>query len=251
MSILGMQPRCVVPKVRVLGPGGERMPDNTVWVCVSRHGPLRHPLTCPHCGSEVAKTGDFTGVRVCSQGEYVVCHSCMSCCLASPDDDVDPIRPGRKYDQAQYHAFARAERLVKRQRVTADVPKEGDWVVVIEQFDLTLPNGRTTPLKGCEARVETVSGDEAVVALNGDHGLVSTIGGSRATIPLRVIAPMVMSSLLPGDLVRFKYGPQIGMEATFRQSERGNVTVSLSGGEELTVPIERIEKVISNERQWA
>lgn len=158
---------------------------------------------------------------------------------------------GDRYDQGRYHTFARSEKSTARQRVTDEVPKPGDWVVVVAAFDITLPDGRKAPLKGCEARVETVSGDEAVVALNGDHGLASAIGGSRATLPLSVIAPMVLPSFRPGDRVRACKGPYEGMEAVFQSSEKGNASVTLSKGETVVMPIEHIERIIANERHWA
>ncbi len=231
------------------------------WASVSRHGLVRLGITCPYCGHLAASSGDVGRIHQTRVGEAIHCGKCNAILVASPDDDVDPVSPGKKYDESVYHAFVRPPGCSNRQRITSDISKPGDWVVIITHAPLAFTGAQTPQdLFGSEGRVETVDAEaqNAVVALSGNHGIGgagggvnSGLGGCWATIPLAGIAPMVLPSLRVGDAVKLLRGQRVGQEGVIKEMFRGNLTVgghTEAGAWDLSqVPIEHVEKLVRNE----
>ena len=96
------------------------------WASVSRHGLLQQGITCPLCGLLVARTGDFAQIHETRYGEAIHCGGCKTVLLASPDDDVDPIAPGSRYDEEIYHRFALTSPARPMQRIRSKPPAPGD-----------------------------------------------------------------------------------------------------------------------------
>lgn len=235
------------------------------WASVSRHGLVQHGITCPFCGHLAALAGRFELVHRTKFGDAVHCDQCKSILVASPDDDVDPVTPKKKYDEKIYHTFVRPAGVNSqgRQRITADIPKAGDWVVIISHIPAP-STASSTPivLFGTEGRVEDVDAEAqtARVALSGNHGLGgagggvgSGLGGNWATFPLAHIAPMIQPSIRVGDAVKILRGEHAGKEAQIMEMYRGKLTLltrDMLPGTISDVLIEHVEKFVTNERTF-
>ena len=213
-------------------------------------------MSCPACQSLAARPGEWDKLHISEKhGEGVAC-SCGVMLFASPDDDLDPVKPGEPYDQAVYHRFVRpADWSAKRHRVVLREVRVGDWVTirgiratVTARPDATL--GEEQDLDGGEARVVALDNDRAHIALSGNTGIggSSEFGGSWAWVPLTSIRPMALPTLVVGDSVRVTRGVFKGAEGTVIAMTRGVIELRLterhllSGTTTAKVIVEHIEK---------
>ncbi len=170
--------------------------------------------------------------------------------FASPDDDLDPVKPGEKYDEKIYHRFARPEQwTAKRHRVVMRAVRVDDWVTirgckapVVNNPNLT--DGPVQNLDGGEARVEKLVGDQAFIALAGNVGIGGSrdLGGAWAWVPVTSIYPMALPSIIPGDEVRVLRGKYAPCEGVVTDSLKGIIHIVRNDGDVIQVTIESIEK---------
>jgi len=238
--------------------------DTTKWGSVSRHGLLQAGIMCPYCGHAAARTGEFHLVHLTRFGEGVHCQACGAVLLASPDDDVDPVKPGTAYDPTIYHVFAKpAQRRRIGQRITGAVPQIGDWIVIRTERLVELTFQPTNALAlppvnyfGVEGRVDRISPDGTyLIALSGNHGIGgagsapgSGIGGAWAEFSKDEIAVMVMPTFKAGDKVRIIQGDMTGQTGVLDRIKDGRAMLQgIAGYSSFELPMERIEKVIEHE----
>ena len=174
-----------------------------------------------------------------------MCSPCKKVLLASPDTDVDPIKPGEPYDEKVYHTFARPDGWQPpRQRVIDRAPVKDDWVAV-QQKCLVEINGVLQDLNGAEGRVVAVRDADVVMALSGNSGMAgSDLGAQMVTIPIAIAKVMPFASLAVGNRVRILRGDhrdKVGVVQSFRY---GDCVVLLEGppGTVLNLPVERLER---------
>jgi hypothetical protein len=219
------------------------------WFSVSRHGLSQQGIICPGCGTLAARTLQFHLIHATPVGEAVHCFGCTSVLLASPDDDVDPVAPGQRYDESVYHTFARAPELVGAlgQRVSNEQVQVEDWVVIVD---------RSSPLFGSEGRVVGDVGEDVNVALSGNHGLGGAgsapgtgIGGDFRVFKRSQVAVMILPTLRRGDPVRILRGPDAGKTGVAAEVTHDRIKVLVDGSSATvqTIP-ERVEKVVEHER---
>jgi hypothetical protein len=247
----GQDPYAIRPQgCRVIGPDGEVLERSAnAFVFASRHGLVSSGVVCPACNHRAAEPGQYGLIRDTIRGEAILCDNCKVLILASPDDDVDPVNPREHYDESVYHRFARRGDFRPRQRTTTAKPQVGDWVV-IEKFK-TIREGKDHDLDGAEGRVVSEGGTGFEIALAGNTGMGgSGMGAEIVSVPFANAFPMVLPSLRVGDLVRITRGPNKGAQGTIAAMHRGTIMVETSGAVDLPlkVPIERLEKIIPNER---
>lgn len=259
---------------KIVGPPGmETQPNGEPWgtsegavAYVSRHGLQERGVTCPDCSTLVVAPADWSKVTMSPHGEVVHCLVCRKNLLASPDDDIDPVKPGEPYDEDKYHRFARPDGYVGvRPRTTTDPVRVTDRVL-IEDYEHTLEpvDGeptRTLSLDGVMALVTGTDGqDKWRVALNADTGLGAAgdgagFGGSFVSVPKEKCFLIPDISLRTGDRVQVK--PKKGAEVKpltgrILRCSRGSADVRIEDGDLLTdLPIERLHKLLVNERPVA
>ncbi len=235
--------------------------DNTKWGSVSRHGLLQAGITCPYCGREAARTGEFNRIHTTRFGEAIVCIHCLAVLLASPDDDVDPVKPGAQYDETIYHTFAISGRQrTIGQKLSGATPVLGDWVVIVSKR-LVVGGTRANPTAptnyfGTEGRVDSVLEDgRYTIALGGNHGIggagsapESGLGGSWGTFDRDEIRVMVLPILRAGDRVRIMTGPGCGQTGSIAVAGSGSVELVTESGAPMKLPIERVEKIVADEQ---
>lgn len=251
--VLGRSPYGHLPRqrLRVIGPDGEPLGDSDEAIAyVSRHGLLERGITCPCCGALAARPGEFDKIAQTSWGEAILC-SCLRMLLAAPDDDVDPVKPGVRYDPAVYHRFARPKNLRIRQRTLNRQPRVGDRVVVI---DYKMPiKGGEQDLDGTEGQVEDIRmeptiGTLVTVRLLGTDGMSGMPGNLLpVSIPLAYLRVMALPTLRKGDRVRILRGEGAGNEGDIKcldmsPSANALVVVATIDGQ-ISTTIERVEKI--------
>jgi hypothetical protein len=217
------------------------------WYSVSRHGLLRRGITCPGCGTLAARISQWEMVHVTPFGEAVHCFECKSVLLASPDDDIDPVKPGKKYDEEVYHTFAKADDYKRPiQRTTTETVKVTDWVVI---------NNPQSPYYRAEGRVVGENADQVCIALAGNHGMGAagsepaiSIGGNVQWLGRANVAVMVLPTLRVGDLVRVTRGKGAGSEGKIVEAAHDRISIAVGEGKSLETIPERIEKVLPYER---
>lgn len=247
---------------RLLDPAGKPLDTDVRLVSVSRHGLMQQGITCPSCGQLAASTGRYDLIHQAIFGEVINCpfRKCGTVLLASPDDDVDPVKPGALYDENIYHTFARSANSRPKQRVTSDAPVAGSWVVIVsdtKRLFVEAPTAAAQSFLGEEGRVEQVSEDGiATVAMSGNHGLggdanTQGLGGSHVLFPVADVAPMITPSLRVGDRVSILRGPDAGKCGTVAAIFRGKLTLAITPDQVIPdVPLERVEKLVLNERMY-
>ncbi len=232
--------------------------DTTKWGSVSRHGLLQAGIICPYCEHEAARKGEFAAIQETRFGQAIACRACNAVLLASPDDDVDPVKPGDQYNVDIYHTFAVTKQTRRiGQRLSSEMPRLGDWVVITTDRPVAL-EGTTSPevnYFGNEGRVDKIHEGIFTVALNGNHGIGgagsapgSGIGGAWAAFARDEIRVMIVPVLRVGDEVMVMHGPhhkKIGAVASITQ---GRVAMDMKDGQRLSLPIERIEKIVADEQ---
>jgi hypothetical protein len=227
-------------KMRVLMPDGSVVSDSREALAhVSRHGLAGSGVVCPECQRLVAKAGEWDKVTSTPYGEAICCLACKLMLLASPDDDIDPVRPGQKYDEAIYHKFARPVGTKRpRQRTLARDPVVGDWVA-IRDFVWTKPDGSTQDLDRGEGRVTAIADGRATLTL------VQGMGDSvTVNVPLDLIRPMASDTLTKGDRVTIVRGAGAGRIGVVQGAKQADITIALTNpDDELTLPIEHLEKI--------
>ncbi len=234
--------------------------DTTKWGSVSRHGLLQAGIKCPYCGHVAAQTGKFDLIHKTRFGEAVNCAACLAVLLASPDDDIDPVKPGQDYDPSIYHTFVRSTTARRiGQRLTKADPLKGDWIVIVtEQPVGTLSNPDVkTNFFGTEGRVDAIGPEgRYTVALGGNHGIGGAgsdigqgLGGSWAVFDRDQIAVMVQPILRARDTVRITQGPRIGQSGIVQSVNGSNVVLTdvHDCAAPLELPLERVQKVVDNE----
>lgn len=179
-----------------------------------------------------------------------MCSPCKRVLLASPDTDIDPIKPGEPYDEAIYHLFSRPEGWQPpRQRVIDREPAKDDWVAVLEKC-LVEVNGVLQDINGAEGRVVSVKGDEVVMALSGNSGMAgSDMGAQLVTIPKKQAKVMPLVSLAVGNRVRVTRGTFRDRTAKIDSIKYGDCVLTFEGEmptgapHTITLPIERLERL--------
>lgn len=203
----------------VVGVDGTRIADTaTALAYVSRHGLSRAGVFCPACGAQAAKPNQWRKVRQTKWGEAVQC-SCGKVLLASPDDDIDPVKPDSQYDEAIYHSFHKPPTWSPPlPRLRSKLPQVEDWVYIMQGLSMVLLGHERTPggmqdVRGCEGRVvERDALGVLLVALAGNTGLGGQqgIGGAYAHVPEESAFVMITDAIRPGNLVRVVKGPHEG-----------------------------------------
>ncbi len=233
-SPYGHQPR---QKIRVLGPNGEALGDSVgALAYVSRHGFHESGVTCPCCGQQAVRPADWSKIVQTTWGEAVFC-GCGRMLLASPDDDVDPVTPKKRYDPAVYHKFVRPPAWKKpRQRTLSRPPVKDDWVVIFDHKH----EGRE--LDGGEGRVISVSGDTLTLSMT-DGIAGSSYGEKHIEVPIDRAHVMVFDALRKGDRVSILSGPRAGQTGTVQAFKSGTVELLLISGDTDELPVERLQKI--------
>ena len=177
-----------------------------------------------------------------------MCSPCKKMLLASPDTDVDPIKPGQPYDKTLYHQFARPVGWEPpKQKVLERPPVKEDWVVVRGKY-LAEINGALHDLNEVEGRVLHVSEDGMVnLALAGNAGVAgSGLGSQIATVPTSLCHVMAPSSFAVGDSIKVLRGDHRDREGRILAMKLGDCTVKLDGEGPtpitVVLPIERLER---------
>jgi hypothetical protein len=247
--VLGLSPYGHLPKrrMRLIGPDGESMGDSAEAIAyVSRHGLLGPGITCPCCGFLAARAGEFSSIAQTSWGEAILC-PCGRMLMASPDDDVDPVTPGVKYDADVYHRFARPKGYDRvRHKTLKRQARVGDRVVVI---DYKAPlNGVPQDLDGTEGQVELVENESAIVRLLGTDGMSGLPGNLQPVpIPLAYLRVMALPNIRKGDRARVVRGDGAGLEGEIVHIDMGpsaNALVVVETSERrVSTTIERVEKL--------
>ncbi len=220
---------------------------------VSRHGFLESGVTCPICSAVAARPGDWHKISYTKRGEGVNCTSCHHTLLASPDDDKDPVKPGESYDENIYHRFARPfDHGVVRQRTVTDPPGRGDRVLI--EVDADGPYADAHKYDNQEANIIADEGELWRVALNGNEGIGGNadLGGTFASIPKACVFKCADMSLRLKDQVQvLKADGAVDYAGVLTAMKEGLATVAPAGSKTAPVdriPIERIQKIIANER---
>lgn len=225
---------------------GEDLPPEdgeVVWAAVSRHGLVQGGITCPCCGGVAASKGEFEAIHETRMGEAVNCTACRAVLLASPDDDLDPVKPGQPYDGNTYHAFQRPPGWTPFQR-TIDEPVRQDSWIVITTSELLPVNGVPTCLRGSEGRVMSICEGRATVALSGNSGFAgSDLGALLVDVPIAGVSVMLMSSFRAGDMVEVTRGPEAGTTGTVVSYRKGHLHIVTDTGAALDLPIERLRLI--------
>ncbi len=267
VSPYGHKPKTVQ---RVVGPPGmETQPNGESWgtsegvvAYVSRHGLQERGVTCPDCSTLVVDPGDWNKVSMSPQGEVVHCLNCRKNLLASPDDDIDPVKPGEQYNEDVYHRFARPKGWAGvRPRTTTDPVRVTDRVLIEEHSHTPDPvDGQEqspVDLDGVMALVTGTDGeDKWRVALNADVGLGGAgeghgLGGAFVSVPKSKCFRIPDVSLRVGDTVQVKpkKGAGAPLKGKIKRCQRGLADVAIEDGDLLKdLPIERIHKILANER---
>lgn len=207
---------------------------------VSRHGLAEHGVTCPRCSELAVDPNDWAKIhafeRKTHTEEAVCCWNCGAFLLASPDDDIDPVRSDEEYDPDIYHRFVRPEGWTPpRQRVLDREIREGDWVVVWESF--RTDNG--TDLKDGEGRVSRIADGIATVIMAGFPGITAP---SQSQIPVRALRVMVFERYRIGMRVRIKRGEGKGLEGTITAFKGGDLTIEVDG-RRINTTQERVDRI--------
>lgn len=252
-SVLGRSPYDHLPKRRirdvqqVTNGDGEVLRDSlrSPLVFVSRHGLLVSGVSCPVCKSLAARVGEFHKIVPTKWGDAILC-SCRRMLLASPDDDIDPVKPGTRYDESIYHRFAKPDGFRVRPQLLKRTPRADDWVYILD-YKATV-GGTLIDLDAGEGRVQKVDGDMATVELAGNAGMGgSGFGAQIAEIPLTNIRVLATPTLHKGDPVRIIRGDGVGREGTIRELDMspgaGARTVVATKDGDITTVIERVEKI--------
>lgn len=259
-SPYGHEPRSVQVLV---GTDGKPIADSAVALAyVSRHGLSGAGVSCPVCGAQAARPNQWRKVRQTKWGEAILC-SCGKVLLASPDDDIDPVKPGDKYDEALYHTFHKpAGWRPPMPRIRSKRPELGDWVYIVRGLVTVMTGGErkegpTQDVAGAEGRITALLDEHTLeVALAGNSGFGgSDLGGTYAKIPVENAFVMIPEAIRPGDLVSVNQGQHKGRTGTLIQSllrDKLGMQVSLAKSEqaaELTInlPIEHLELLIADE----
>lgn len=215
---------------------------------VSRHGFAESGVRCPYCNEMAAEPGDWRKVhKINKRGgiveEGVSCEACGKFLLASPDDDIDPIKQGDAYDRSIYHKFARPPGWEPpRQQIIERPIRAQDWVVVWSDY----VDERGHNLYNAEGMVTSVRSrtEEAVVVLAGFAGIN---GDASHVIPLHVLRPMAFERYLVGNRVRITRGERYGRVARIIATNGGMLTLSAettSGTcESLELPMEHVTRI--------
>jgi hypothetical protein len=229
---------------------GSQLPDSNAVHFVSRHGLQEHGVLCPACGQLAARPGEWDKVHPSdNHGEGIAC-ACGVMLFASPDDDLDPVKPGEKYDEAIYHRFVRHEAWKPaRHRVAMRAVTLNDWVT-IRGCTTTVFNrpddaqGVIHNLDGGEARVERIEETRAFIALAGNSGIGGSrdLGGAWAWVPLSCIHPMALPSIAIDDRVRVLRGPLKGSEGVVEQMNKGVISLRTDDHKLISANVELIEK---------
>lgn len=227
-------------QLRVLDSDGKVLDSRAALVLVSRHGLRGSGVVCPECHTEAAKAGEWDKIAQTAWGEAICCLSCHKMLLASPDDDVDPVRPGQKYDESVYHKFARPPGLKRpRQRTLLRDPVISDWVA-IRDFVWTKADGTTQDLDRGEGRVTAIVDGRAILSLVQGMGESVTV-----TIPIANVRPMASDTLTKGDRVTITRGAYQGKPAIVQGAKEATISVAVEGGDgsDIDVPIEHLSKI--------
>lgn len=252
--VLGRSPYGHLPKkpIRVVGSvvngDGESLVDSvdSPLVYVSRHGLLASGVVCPLCKQVAARPGEYNKIVQTSWGEAVLC-SCRRMLLASPDDDVDPVTPGQRYDPEVYHRFVKPEGYRVRPQVLKRTPRVDDWVY-ISDYKASVNGQPEQDLDAGEGRVSAVDGQTATVELAGNAGIGgSGFGAQVIKIPIAHLKVMATPTLRKGDPVRIVRGDGAGREGTIEQLDlspgAGARTVVKTPEGIIVTVIERVEKI--------
>lgn len=254
--VLGRSPYGHLPKRRIrdarrlVNGDGDSLDDSvdSPLVYVSRHGLVGSGVSCPMCGVLAARAGELEKVVQTRWGEAILC-SCRRMLLASPDDDIDPVKPGVPYDESIYHRFVKPDNYRRRQKTLKRSPVVNDWVVIFDFKSIVNGSGPVHDLDGGEGRVSVLHDDgTAVVELAGNGGIGgSGFGAQLVTIPLANIKVMAQPTLHKGDPVRVLRGKgagERGIVTLLDMAEGANarVDVELPSGV-ITTVIERVEKI--------
>lgn len=208
-------------------------------------------MICPRCKNLAARRGEWDKVHTRDRDngrefwveEAVCCTDCGAFLLASPDDDIDPVKEDEPYDESVYHTFVRPDNWIRpTQKVFNRAPVPGEWVAVRPGTKVKIQDIERS-LDKCEGRVVSIEGDAAEVEVNGFSGMMKS---DLVTIDIHRIRPMVFDILEPGCNVILvsKKGDVAGV---FRGSSKGTAEVETNNGDVERVPIERIKRTYHDE----
>ncbi len=250
-------------QVQVLvGVDGKAIADTAAaLVFVSRHGLRLEGVSCPGCGALAAKRNAWRKVRQTKWGEAIQC-PCGKVLLASPDDDIDPVKPGAKYDASLYHTFQKPEGwTAPLPRLRSKLPQVEDWVYILRGLPTVLigpsrEEGPSQDVTGAEGRVVEIRDDGyLLVALAGNSGMggAGGMGGAYAWIPPEHAFITIQDSFRVKDLVRVVKGALAGRTGVISGLPGGaRATVDLAPTDQHaaiqhTLIIEHIERLVPDE----
>jgi len=182
------------------------------------------------------------GIKIPLTEEGVNCWCCNVFLLASPDDDIDPVKPGDDYDKNIYHTFARPDGWEPpRQEIISRAPRKEDWIVVWEEFSYD-KDEITHKLYGAEGKIVRINDNGIADVLMAGYGGL----GKTATVPvpikhLRVIRFETFVIDCEVKIIRGKYRNCVGKVISFKGAE---VTVDINSEPPLiaTLPMEHLHR---------
>jgi len=192
-----------------------------------------------------AKPGEFSKVSKNRYvGEVIMC-PCGTMLAASPDDDIDPVKPGQRYDEALYHTFARPPKPQRvRQKTLARQAEVKDSIVIYETVCMVNnAERRLDNAEGVVREIRTVDGKQVadVVLLQGVGG--GEFGEVTAVVPLERCLVRATATLRVGDKVRVTAGVHSGATGHVRYWNQGEINVEFTDGTAVDLPIERLDKI--------
>ena len=207
-------------------------------------------MICPRCKNQAVPSGDWDKVHVIerrddSDGgvwveEAVCCTECGAFLLASPDDEIDPVREGEPYDQSVYHAFSKPPGWkAPGLRVFDREPEVGEWVAIRPHTQAVIEDAERV-LNGCEGRVVSIADGKAKVEVNGFSGMMKS---TLTELDLDRIKPVVFDTLVPECSILVISGPHKGEMGTYVMSNKGTAEVRLDTGKTVRVPVERLKRL--------
>jgi hypothetical protein len=233
---------------------GKPVDTDARCVPVSRHGLEENGVTCPSCGilavqpadwSKVARKRDKAGKII---QEAVSCPGCSAFLMASPDDALDPIKPGEKYDETVYHCFVRPPDWTPPRQQYLNRPLAiGDWICLANLREIPLAKRTPDVLEVYRERSDT---EGTVVSIEGETTTIRMIGGlgdcfaqTLHDFPTHILRPMRFETFRVGSHVKILYGEAAGSTGTVLALERGGYLVVQTGHMTITIHTERATPV--------
>jgi len=198
-------------------------------------------IRCPRCSERALDPGDWAHIHSLQRPggvveEAVCCWNCNAFLLASPDDDVDPVRSGESYDPRIYHRFVRPPGWTPPTQETLDrPPRPDDWIVVVKSHRLDKRD-----LLNAEGLVLEVTEHNVTFRPAGFCGLQRD---RSEVVPIEKVRVMVFQTYRAGMRVRVTRGEHRGLEGRITDLRGANITVESNDGTTLTTIQEHVHRL--------